>query len=73
MSIRRRLEVLEGRVPAKQSGSEDRSEVRAWMRESLDYIARLRRSDSPEDQAELEAFREVFERERALRRGEGTN
>ena len=68
MSIRRRLEVLEGRV---QPEPEDRSEVRKWMRESLSYIAKLRRSDTPEAKAELEAFSEDMKRQIASRRGEG--
>ena len=69
MSIRRRLEVLEGNM---QPEPEDRSEIRKWMRESLSYIAELRRSDTPEAKAELEAFREDMERQIARRRGEGS-
>ena len=66
-NLQRRLEVLEGRTPEPV----DRTEVRKWMRESLDRIATLRRGDSPEDRAELEAFREAVESEKVKRRGEG--
>jgi len=53
-NVRRRLEILEDRLPTTQP---DRSEVRERVRENLDRIAKLRRSDGPEAVAELEAFR----------------
>jgi hypothetical protein len=67
-SVRRRLEALEDRLPATEP---DRSEVRERIRENLDRIATLRRSDGPEATAELEAFRAGVERQIAKRRGEG--
>ncbi len=68
MSIRRRIEGLEGRLPAKQPEPSDRTEVRARMKAHLDRIAALRRSDDPADKAELEATRWAVER-----RGEGSS
>ncbi len=67
-NIHRRLEALEDRLPATQP---ERSEVRERVRENLDRIALLRRSDGPEAVAELEAFRAGVERQIAKRRGEG--
>ena len=70
MSIRRRLEVLEDRVPAPEPS--DRSEAREWMRESLDRIAAHRRGElGPEEAAEVEALIAAVERRMAERRGEG--
>ena len=66
-SLERRLEALEG----IQTAPEDRTEVRARIRENLDRIATLRRGDGPEDVAELEAFSEAVEREKVKRRGRG--
>lgn len=65
-SIQGRLKALEDRIPAPQP---DRSEVRERMRENLDRIAFLRRADSPEAVAELEAFRAGVEHQIAKRRG----
>ena len=70
MSIRRRLEVLEGRIP--DSDPPDRSEAREWMRESLGRIARARRGElDPEEAAKVEALTAAVERRRAEGRGEG--
>jgi hypothetical protein len=70
-SLERRLEVLEDRIPAPEGERQDRSEARERIRENLDRIAYLRRSDGPEAVAELEAFRVAVERQIAKRRGEG--
>ncbi len=70
MSIRRRLEVLEGRTPAPEPSG--RSEAREWMRESLDRIAAYRRGKlGPEEAAEVEALKAAVERRMAESRGEG--
>ena len=71
MSIRRRLEALEGRVQAEPS---DRSEVRAWMKAHLDRIAAYRRGDMPEEERpEFEAVHAAVVRgmEERRTRGEG--
>lgn len=70
MSIRRRLEVLEGRTPAPDPP--DRSEAREWMREALGRIARARRGElDPEEAVEVEAHVADIKRLMAERRGEG--
>ena len=70
MSLNRRLRVLEGRLPAPEP--EDRSEVRAWIRKSLDQIVKLRRGQlGPEEEAEVRALIAAVERRREERRGEG--
>ena len=70
MSIRRRLEVLEGRTPAPEPSG--RSEAREWMRESLGRIARARRGElDPEEAAEVEAHVADIKRRMAESRGEG--
>lgn len=53
-SFRCRLDSLEDRLSTPQSPA--RIEARRKMTENLDRIAALRRSDSPEDRAELEAI-----------------
>lgn len=69
MSLNRRLRVLEGNI---QPEPEDRSEVRAWMRESLARIAAYRRGElGPEEAAKVEALKVAVERQREERRGEG--
>ena len=69
MSLNRRLRVLEGNI---QPEPEDRSEVRAWMRESLGQIAKLRRGElGPEEESEVRALIAAIEKKRAAVRGEG--
>jgi hypothetical protein len=66
-SIRRRLEVLEGRgVPGPAEPSEARSEARERIRACLDEIAAARR-EGREPSAEAAAVMEAVERRR--RRG----
>ncbi len=69
MTIRKRLQNIEARMSPAQPPA--RSEARERMREHLDRIATLRRSDDPEDQAELAVVREDVERRLKLVRGEG--
>lgn len=69
MSVKRRLERLEDRIPAPEPPG--RSEARERMLEHLDRIAALRLSDAPEDRAELEAVRCDVERKLAERRSRG--
>lgn len=72
MSLRHRLEVLEGHLQPKP---EDRSEVRAWMKAHLDRLAAYRRGDMPEDERpEFEVVHAAVMRgleEYRERRGEG--
>ena len=70
MSIRRRLEVLEGRMPASEPPG--RSEARQWMKESLGRIAEARRGNlSEEETAEVMAQAADIRRRMAEIRGEG--
>lgn len=72
MSIRRRLKVLECRMPAPEPPN--RSEARQWMKESLDRIAKARRGNLREEEtAEVEALTAAIERRMAEIRGEGTS
>lgn len=67
--MRKRLGILEAQIPPAKPPV--RSEARERMRGHLDRIATLRRSDDPEDQAELAAIREDAERRLKPVRGEG--
>ena len=59
MSIRRRLEALEGRIPPPQASSG----VSERMRAHLERVAALRRAGAtPENNAELRAFRIALDR-----------
>ena len=72
MSMRRRLENLEGRTKLRQRVPEDSSEGRARMVEHLHQLARLKRGElGPEEAAEVEAYTAAVERRFASRRGEG--
>ena len=69
-SVRRRLEVLEDRMPLPKPPG--RTEAQARMRAYLDQVARLRRGElSEEEEAEVEAESVAVERRLAEIRGEG--
>lgn len=70
--VRRRLEVLEGRIPPPKLP--DRTEARARMKAHLDQVAKLRRGElSYEEAAEVEAVSADLKRRLAEHRGEIRN
>ena len=72
MSVRSRLEVLEGRVQVRQRGQDGSPQARARMLEHLDLVAALRRGElGPEEAAKVEAMSAAAESRFASRRGEG--
>lgn len=72
MSMRRRLESLEGR--AQQSSARRSTGAREQMRKHLEQVARLRRGElGPEEAAEVEALSAAVRGRLASRRGEGTS
>ena len=71
MSVRRRLEALEGRLQFRRRAPEGSRQARARMVEHLDRVAALRRGElGPEEAAEVEAFNAAFESRLAQIRGE---
>ncbi len=68
-SLHSRIEGLEVRVPSSEASGIEEEERRERVREGLERIAYLRRSDSPEARGEVEAFRVALEHELAQRRG----
>lgn len=69
-NLERRLEALEGRVPAPEPPS--KSEARERMKAHLDRVAALRRGElDPEETAEVEALTADIMRRLAQHRGEG--
>jgi len=72
VSVRSRLEALEGRVQVRQRGQEGSPQARARMLEHLDRVAALRRGDlDPEEAAEVEAISAAVGSRLVSRRGEG--
>ena len=72
MSVRSRLEALEGRAQVRQRVPERSPQARARMLEHLDRVAALRRGDlGPEEGARVEAMSAAVESRLASRRGEG--
>ena len=72
MSVRRRLEALEGRAQIRRGVPEGSAQARARMIEHLDGVAALRRGElGPEEAAEVEAMNAAAESRFASRRGEG--
>ena len=72
MSVRSRLEALEGQARLRHRVSEGSPQARARMLEHLHQMARLKRDElGPEEAAEVEAYTAVVMRRFASRRGEG--
>ena len=72
MSVRRRLEALEGRAQIRRRVPEGSAQARARMIEHLDLVAALRRGElDPEEAAEVEAMSAAAQSRFASRRGEG--
>jgi hypothetical protein len=72
VSVRSRLEALEGRTRLRRRVSEGSTRTRADMLEHLCQMARLKRGElEPEEAAEVESYTAAVERQFALRRGEG--
>lgn len=70
MTVKRRLERLEDRIPAPEPPG--RSEARGRMRDHLGRVARLRRGElSAEEEAEVRTMSEAVQRRIAESRGEG--
>jgi len=71
VSVRRRLEALEGQTRFRQRVPEGSPRARARMVEHLGRIAALRRGElGPEEAAEVEAMNAALQRQFAPRRGE---
>ena len=72
MSVRSRLQALEGRTQFRQHAPEGSPQARARMVEHLNRVAALRRGElGPEEAAEVEALSAAVESRFASRRGEG--
>ena len=72
MSVRRRLETLEGRAQLRWRVPQDSPQARARMVEHLDRVAALRRGDlGPPLPARVDAMSAAVESRLASRRGEG--
>jgi hypothetical protein len=72
VSVRSRLEGLEGRARLRRSVSEGSAQARARMLEHLEQMVRLKRGElGPEEAAEVEAANAAFEARLAQMRGEG--
>jgi hypothetical protein len=75
VSMRRRLETLEGRTKARrrEPDAESREKVREWMRDSLERFAAWRRAGSPDDEEgrQMRKLVEAVRRRSAQMRGEG--
>ncbi len=72
MSVRSRLEALEGRAQLRRRAPEGSPQARARIAEHLAQVAMLRRSDlGPEEAARVEAMSAAVESRFASRRGEG--
>ena len=71
MSVRRRLEILEGRAQLRTRVTEGSPQARARVVEHLDRVAALRRGDlGPEEAARVEAMSAAVESRFTSRCGE---
>jgi hypothetical protein len=71
VSVRRRLETLEGRVKFRRRAPEGSRQARARIVEHLGRVAALRRGEvGPEEAAEVESVNAAFESRLAQIRGE---
>jgi hypothetical protein len=72
VSVRRRLEALEGQAQFRRRIPEGSPQAREGMVEHLAQVRRLRRGElDPEEAAEVEAMNALLQRRLASRRGEG--